>query len=40
MMSLFSVLVADFMRTSCSMFIIGVVILVALLSELTTNAAT
>jgi len=40
MMSLFSVLVADFMRTSCSMFIVGVVILVALESELTTNVAT
>jgi len=40
MISLFSVLVADFMRTSCSMFIVGVAILVALESELTTNVAT
>jgi len=40
MMSLVRVLVTDFMRNSCSMFIVGVAILVALESELATNVAT
>jgi hypothetical protein len=40
MMNLVCVLVTDFMRILCSMFIVCVAILVALESELTTNVAT